>query len=1254
MAEELELSTIYRRIAEGKGPEYELLFSLQGMFLAVTEFDPVTDEPLHSTLDDILHGLASFDTHEHGWHNDRLQHIADFVSSAVRNLIEVLHEKNLREHRITRPEQVHEVDSRCMRWLAKRPGFTIKQKIASAQRMMGVYHTTSLDTAENRLFKAFMQNLDGLLSEKESAAGRRGKPLNDDAKRFAATLHKWLKSEECSMIGKWNNTPPNNTLLNDKNYRKIWKAHIMLKNLSKEIQHDIDRLEELKKHALFWLTAARLNQSDNVRFKQGVLFPDYKNLSFSDTMDLGGFAFFNSWKKFRCSLENDSLKLLYDGQEKTYPLPKSSKNIEDIYHFAEQACTGLFPKSKFSPDSGKNKSSEGLQTALSHVAAVDLSSVLPSFTLHNKTKGEKKRGETTKGVFTKKLLHQSHYIEQNNKKTWFPCSAARSKLIDSKSGGIKTFSIHSIFNRTLHTESDNAENKNHIERACADFAKTIKGELRCQKCLYITSDDVDDFSPSVSAFKHRMNTAFSKTEIMPRSIAALFSRLSEIHRQFSEGDRIEVRTIYDDYEIRTTILLESTDKKQELEKRNTETKGLVFKRLTFQRTPLKKTADIQNTVPKSMDQILTTHDASMLKDSFSADDFHFESKISAVSVPSQKKEIIIYAKDDTSCGAVEYEHLQSITPDIPLWMDSLPKLSMFDATGREYDLVNPEKENVPIRPVVGCSTKIPISWKFSFPAGKTFYEFPLVQGEKKEKTNYFAYIKDSSFPLEKEIECRLSLTYTYGMPIPYSLEFIPISKPAEFNSVTVKWENETHRDYIHVQGPEYIDEDSWETVCNKDIKGRSNLELLDQSVEKTRYLAETGWVICKIAKSISPDLFLTNYCINGVVGACRRNDFPKNCQSQIDIAMDFRCSFTPVRDINGKLRQDRYGNIQWGAFDPVPLDMELEKSSYFYQSIPVLNLWDQGRSTGDADFPGDLYEKIKKLSDYAVKVFEDPQTPKATRDEICNMLAALHRDTPPSLYNYLERIIENTFERDENIQESLFHHKRLVFAFGYAVGTIELPWQKELLKKEIQLLKYEETVNFGIEILGIALWKTRHGIFHLAEDEVKDILSASIDTIEAFIDFFKKDLKKQMIGFKEISKSNSIKIWRKRFLFLKAVELILALYRVREKENEAMLKIVAPTPDNTEIAKLKRLFPDLEEFCRQDIECSNNVELYNRECDEKDLDKKTYKRLESRIQLEIVDENWNKSTVPDYLYALEKYTNGEDCNITILSIQNDN
>ena len=1190
-----ELSTIYRQIAEGKGKEYELLFSLHGLFFAVTEFDPVTDDPLHSTVDDILHGLAPLNIEDYGWQNDRLQHIVDFVSSAIRSLIEVLHEKNIREHRITRPERVREVDSRCMMWLAKKPGFTIKQKIASEQRMMGVYHSTSLDTAENRLFKAFMEKLDDLLSEKSNAARKCGKPLNNDAERFTATVHNWLKSEECGLIGRWNNTPPNNTLLNDKNYRKIWKANIWLQNLNEDIEKDLKRLDEIKQHADFWLATAKLNRSDNIRFRQKVVFPNYKKLSFSDECELGGFFHSDTWKTFKVSSEKECLAL-----------------------------------NEFAGDISEKNLSPEKQNVPHLVAAVDLNSVLPNFTLD----------DGTKGVFTKKLLHQSHCITRKGKPGWYPCSSARSKLIDSMQDEIKTFSIHSIFNSALHSEADEGENKPLIEKACYDFAKTIKDELHCQKCIYVTCDDVEDFSPSVNAFKHSMNTAFPKTEIMPRSIAALFAHLPEIQKKFSDGDEFTVCTTYDEYKIETKIKIVINDKLEQ-------TKGIQFKRLKYTKT-IENSGETISGLSKKLHHIISFHDTALLKDRFSADSYHFASKHTKKQQPSGEIEIFVPSDFDLSAGALEYERLQSKTPDIPLWLDCLPKLAMIDSTGKEFVLVDPEK--VQVRTLYKETTPIDIRWNFKFPAGKLFYEFPLLKGEQKEKSNYFAFIEDTSFPLEQETECRLSLTYTYGVPKPYHLEFIPVSRPAKFKSVEVKWENESHRDYIHIVGPQYIIEDGWGKAYSfKNKKGISISELLDQTIQNTQDIAEIGWVTSRIESYIPPrngedvKTFLLDHYREGSQCRCTPSpNFPKDCQ--LDIGMEISSSFTRF--------YNKRGYLCWNAFDPIPVDMELEKSNYFFENLRIVNLWDQGRSTHDADFPAELYEKIKDLSDAAVTILENPEVPKATKDEVCILLAAFHRDAPGFLYTYLNAIIENSLKNDENIQESIFHHKRLVFAFGYAVGKVELPWQKDLLKKEILLAmsEYEDAAKFGIEMLGIALWKTRVGVFHLDAEEIKNILAASVQTIENFINYYKTELKNILNNFnklEKISKNDLIFIWRKRFLFLKAVELILALYRVREQENETILMTVAPSPDNTEITKLKRLFPDIEEFCRKDIECSNYSES-----NKKESNNKTYKILNSRIHLEIQDEN-RDTTIPDYLYALEKYTNGDDCNIKILSIDED-
>ena len=220
-----------------------------------------------------------------------------------------------------------------------------------------------------------------------------------------------------------------------------------------------------------------------------------------------------------------------------------------------------------------------------------------------------------------------------------------------------------------------------------------------------------------------------------------------------------------------------------------------------------------------MEHLLTLQDSNLLKDSFSVDESHFMHKVGIQKNSPAKKEIVFFADNDSSVGAVKYDRLQKITPDIPLWLDVLPKLSMVDSTGKEYVLVEPEK--VSIRPVVGKPMDIPISWKFVFPQGKAFYEFPLVQGDNKESSKYFAFIKDSSLPLEHETKCRLKLTYTYGKPLPYDLEFISV-KSAEFRSVSVKWENKSRKDYIHdMPVPNFVREYTWEdmqSVQKRDAK----------------------------------------------------------------------------------------------------------------------------------------------------------------------------------------------------------------------------------------------------------------------------------------------------------------------------------------------------------------------------------------------------------------------------------------------------
>lgn len=1124
-----EIDAVYRQIVAGNGKQHEMLFSLQGMFLSVMEFDPVTDDPLPITIDDVLHSLATFDAGKNRWQNDRQQHIVSFASSAVRNLIEILHEKNLREHRISRPEKVHEVDSRCMMWLAKKPGFTVKQKIASGQRMMGVYHTTSLDTAENRLFKAFMRKLDDVLIAKEDCCRKLGFAIPDEAERFTSVVHRWLKSDEAEMIGSWGNTPPNNTLLNDKNYRKIWKAHLMLQKLDEQVQYDMNHLEELKNRAFFWLTVARLNLSDSVRFMQDVLFPDYTTLSLLDKNDyIAGYARDKNgsgWERFRVSCGNNSLALSFGEKKAEYSLPNDAETLEDILSCARQACTDFFPTQTFISPPATLCDAKEKHTALP-VAAVDLSSVLPPYTLSD--------GEH--GNFSKKLVHQACLIERSKKKTWYPCSSARSKLIRSSSMEARTFSIHSVFDSCLLEVSDSDDNKPLMEKACSDFARIIKDELHCQKCLYVVSDDTDDFSPAVNSFKHSMNSSFSKTEILPRSIAALFTKLPEIHKQFSKNDELTVRAVYDDYEVRTKIRL---DFNEELARRNPETKGITFQRLIFRRAE-RKAADTKKLIPQAMDRILTTQDASLLQGSFSVNAFHFETKPSIPSVSPLDNEIVIRAGDDMSSGAVEYERLQGITPDIALWSDFLPKLSMEDSTGKKYVLVEPEK--VSIRPIVGKPVQIPIAWKFSFPAGKEFYEFPLVQGDKTNKAKYFAFIKDASFPLEHETKCSLYLTYTYGMPLPYSLEFIAVSSSAEFKSVAVSWENTSHKDYIHdMPVPNFVKEYTWadmKCVPNKDNTKTSDMTgvWLPRVYNKIRNAG-----IYKICKQIHPktpvegkDVFLVDkICEDGRNPICYTDT-----KDNISVGDSVWCCVVKSESEKGGYR----------ALDALLVGKNYDDCS-FSKSIrfPTLTVWNNCRSINDADCPRLFREDTLDILDIIKNSFNE-NTPLIIQQDFYFFLSCLHKDMPDWFFQILPKVLKDIDKKSE-------YPKWISFA----LGDCSTDWQKDLLSQTLALLGNKNKAVYAIKILAKASWRVNGFIYNLTAAKAKKLISAICT---------------------ELSSNKALNSKGQTAVIAACLECIVALCRLRKTRDNApaseeMLSILSPAK-NEEVKKIVNLLSKMK------------------------------------------------------------------------------
>ncbi len=214
----------------------------------------------------------------------------------------------------------------------------------------------------------------------------------------------------------------------------------------------------------------------------------------------------------------------------------------------------------------------------------------------------------------------------------------------------------------------------------------------------------------------------------------------------------------------------------------------------------------------------------------------------------------------------------------------------------------------------------------------------------------------------------------------------------------------------------------------------------------------------------------------------------------------------------------------------------------------------------------------------------------------------------------------------------------MIDGIGYAIGNCNMDWQKDLLNKAVLLCKSEdpELKNYGIEILGSALWRTRNCVYELNSNQIKILISTVVDNISNFADEY-VDVITQIVRLldPDYAKNN----WRKRVTLLRSIELLLALYRLRDPKAPNYKKAEQFVAENyAEIKRLKKAFPKLEEFFR--FETNNNGASFGKE---------KYKALRSRIIFEIEDDN-RDLTIPDFMYVLEKYTRGDTLGIKILKV----
>ncbi len=270
-----------------------LMLMLRDWLTNVASFDPVSGYALHTGIVDFMDVVAKSmqDQSLENEIKDRIYRIVSHTKEAALAIIKRTRDKILREHVMLPIYAAREVDSNSVQWLSRQPGRTLREKLSGKPYINAVRRRASVNTAENRLLKAFFQRFTEILIERQNALNFNHEEICEE---LLVSLERWLRSEDAFEIGAWGNLPPNNTLLQDKRYRKVWDGWLWLQGIDEHIIEDSKRIHRDMLNVIYWNTLSLLNQTDRFRTVQQPVGLDYDSFMISPELPVKGYLFPNT------------------------------------------------------------------------------------------------------------------------------------------------------------------------------------------------------------------------------------------------------------------------------------------------------------------------------------------------------------------------------------------------------------------------------------------------------------------------------------------------------------------------------------------------------------------------------------------------------------------------------------------------------------------------------------------------------------------------------------------------------------------------------------------------------------------------------------------------------------------------------------------------------------------------------------------------------------------------------------------------
>lgn len=1090
---------------KGKNPKAVLLLQLRNCFFSVLKFDPNTGDPLLSDITSFLDkvsGVIPFNKEElEETNNNKFDWLYKSLSYNRRSLLYLLESPRneiIRSHERMNIYQAREIDSAGIMEISRRPGRTVKEKVAMKPTILAVKREQGADTLENRLLKKYLIRLVNVLDERQKCFDELE---NEDStlSRLYSVIRRWLKSEEAERIGKWQNLPPNNILLHDKNYRKIWRGWQFLLDLDEMVLNDWNNIDRLLSVYIFWKTLSIL-QGKGSKILQSPLKFDYNKFEICNIP-------FESANCVRVEAEEYALEI---NSNKITVIPKEGKE-----HIIEIQFDKLIIENKVMPGALVTLSDADY---VSLKLANSIDKISENRTIPAGFEEEQKYTAINFSEFPYRAVSVSNsdnfesrdfstslirqFWTANTETDWINLETSNSPAAYSE--GVNDYKIETVSFEDVFFDSEEHMLSEKLSSAAYDFMNSIRDFYNTNTLYYLLPDYLEDFS--LSRIRSTANTVFPSANPVPKSIGTVFA--------FHKSEEF------------TNLSLCDNDFVFVIEKSNDNS--------VFSITPIqvKTTFELSNRKILSLSDypeipygIRWEHHPSVIIENYNPSKVmdYIKSTVSETEETEKAGKIVIISGQksignarlelpadnwfffnksfEASDGAAFCAHIQEMVKEIPMWSEHLPVLQMTYLKNGKRSGSNLTycKTVLPIR---GQRQRIDIPEKFILNKNVKTYHFRLSRGGEGavNSLRYEACLSNSAFPLKKNTECKLEMYYIYGEEHPFELYFVPVNS-SELIRAKVEWRKIDENAFPVPNFPpirswsEFVNWNDGYTAESRDLadwqmKNFNRIKSIFDFIENRPN--ELHRYTCRVPSETSFEKDNHGFFFSVSIA---QNEYAKVYKAQLHsftekIRIDNLISFSLntkreplIKDVNKVYR----------TFGVTPgITLSNKQITSFGRSLrfPAIQIWNSSLSVHERK---DVPEGFTNAVDNAKKVIEvllnndNICQQSLLWDELLLQTCFMHKDAIEITSKWLDI---NFFEEldFENTHWRVLEQQ--LFEVAYFIGNAETDKQKEFFDWLLAVnIENEYLISFKLQALCISLWRGENLLREISPEKISLILN---------------------------------------------------------------------------------------------------------------------------------------------------------------------